>query len=181
MFPCVRPLSGTGTTRSLSRPLSRPRPVVLVRELLGIGNDGKAKATSGPQHQAEDQGGEDPDGLVELEDSTTMDGIHHALRGEARGRRRGSQCVDLLPDHRGGRRGEEGLEGEGQQEQRFVPGPPGQRQEDASFLYDERFMQTGQKRTRRSFNLAKNWQYKTVFSIRLALGHVPLVESIPSL
>ena len=72
-----------------------------------------------------------------------MDGIHHALRGEARGRRRGSQCVDLLPNHRGGRRGEEGLEGEGQQEQRFVPGPPGQRQEDASFLYDERFMQTG--------------------------------------
>ena len=99
VFPCVRPLSGTGTTRSLSRPISRPRPVVLVRELLGIGNDGKAKATSGPQHQAEDQGGEDPDGLVELEDSTTMDGIHHALRGEARGRRRGSQCVDLLPDH----------------------------------------------------------------------------------
>ena len=139
-----------------------------------IGNDGKAKATSGPQHQAEDQGGEDPDGLVELEDSTTMDGttfttpfaekpvdggedhnvwIYYPITAGGGGvkkvlREKGSKSSDLYPDH------------------------PGQRQEDASFLYDERFMQTGQKRTRRSFLLAKNWQYKTVFSIRLALGHV---------
>lgn len=127
MFPCVRPLSGTGTTRSLSRPLSRPRPVVLVRELLGIGNDGKAKATSGPQHQAEDQGGEDPDGLVELEDSTTMDGttfttpfaekpvdggedhnvwIYYLITAGGGGvkkvlREKGSKSSDLYPDHPG--------------------------------------------------------------------------------
>ena len=122
--PCP---AGTGTTRSLSRPISRPRPVVLVRELLGIGNDGKAKATSGPQHQAEDQGGEDPDGLVELEDSTTMDGttfttpfaekpvdggedhnvwIYYPITAGGGGvkkvlREKGSKSSDLYPDHPG--------------------------------------------------------------------------------